>query len=473
MIVLKESIDVNQTMASVFKYTSDFKNIQEWDPGVISSVKKQLGNPRVGSIYDLTLKFGPFRPKMTYVISEYSPYSKVILNGKGESFKATDTIAFVQTPVGTRIDYRADIQFSGLSNRMEYFFAPALKRSGKKAILGLKETLNHGSRFARKNTWFSSGSNIVDYMADHTFFFGMLMFSKLGYLMSRRFWAKNDEILYGKKVVITGGTSGIGRAAAIKLAEKKADLTIIARNEQKAVTVCQAIIAQTGNSHVDFLLADLGVMADIKQVAKHLIDRKKRIDVLINNAGALFNDRTETSEGFERTFATDLLGVFYLTQRLKDSFSKSGARIINVSSGGMYTQKIDVKDLQNTQQPYDGTKAYARAKRAIVILTELWAQQMSRAKVAVNAMHPGWVDTPGIETALPGFHSLVHSILRTPEQGADTIVWLAASKEAGKWSGKFWLDRRPHETIVFPKTTESEKERQALWVKLNRLTARF
>lgn len=471
MIILKESIHVNRPIESVFQYTSDFANIQEWDPGVISSVNPNPGDPQVGSVYDLVLKFGPFRPKMVYGVTALDPQARVVLNGKGDNFNATDTITFVHTLSGTRIDYQADIEFSGVSKSMEFLLAPVLKCAGKKAMAGLRKKLNPDHGTARHNTWFASGSNIMDYLADHTILLGMLMFTRFGYAIGKRFWARNDQILYGKRVVITGATSGIGRAAAMKLAEKKADLTFIARNREKAIKVQQEIIDQTQNPHVDFLLADLGVMADIRRVAEVLIRSRSPIDILINNAGALFNHRGETAEGFERTFATDLLGVFYLTQLLRTAFTRSGARIINVASGGMYTQKIDVDDLQNTHQPYDGTRAYARAKRGIVILTELWAEQLAGANGVVHAMHPGWVDTPGIKTALPEFHSLVHPILRTPEQGADTIVWLAASKEAGKSSGRFWLDRRPHETIVFPTTGESPEERQVLWERLNRLAA--
>jgi len=189
--------------------------------------------------------------------------------------------------------------------------------------------------------------------------------------------------------------------------------------------------------------------------------------VLINNAGALFNDRQATSEGLEKTFATDLLGGFYLTMHLKEALAASEAsRIINVSSGGMYTQKIDVHDLENRFYPYNGAKAYARAKRGVVILTKIWAEQFKPLGITVNAMHPGWVDTPGIEKSLPGFHQLVNRIMRTPEQGADTIVWLAADRQAALSTGLFWLDRRPHETMVFPGTGTSESDRALLWQKL-------
>ncbi|WP_300464055.1 SDR family NAD(P)-dependent oxidoreductase [Desulfobacula sp.] len=473
MIKLNEFIHVPNALEAAFTYTSDFSNIKDWDPGVAVSQKRSKGGTQVGSTYDLTLRFGPFRPKMKYTITAYIPFSKVILKGRGDSFSAVDTISFFKTPTGTRIDYEAQIFFSGFSKRTEKLLTPVLKNTGRKAIQGLEAKLSGENRIYKQSSWFFSGSTLFDYIADHMILPGMLMFSNLGYSFSKRFWAKNHETLFGQKVVITGGTSGIGKAAAIKLAEKKACLTIIARNRKKAERVRQQIIEKTGNPHVDFLIADLSRMEDIKHVVKKLRDSKKTIDVLINNAGALFNERKETVEGFEQTFATDLLGVFYLTELLKDCFASTGGRIVNVSSGGMYTQGIFVDDLQNKAVPYAGAKAYARAKRGIVILTRLWAQQMHHLNVTVHSMHPGWVDTPGIETALPGFHSLVNSVLRTPDQGADTIVWLAASKEAGESTGRFWLDRRPHETVLFPKTGESEEARQVLWEKLNRLTRPF
>ena len=340
------------------------------------------------------------------------------------------------------------------------------KQPGK---TGIRSTGHMGKKAEKANgrAFFRSGASWLDYLADHAILPGMLLFSRYGYALGRRFWTEPAGTLYGRKVVLTGGTSGIGKAAAFQLAEKKAFLTIVARNRKKVQQVQQEIMEKTGNPHVDYLLADLGLMKDIKQVAKELQDKKNSIDILINNAGALFNERKETFEGIEQTFATDLLGVFYLTELLKKSLLRSpDPRIINVASGGMYTQKIAVDDLENRQGLYNGSKAYARAKRGVVILTRLWAEQLQKHGVTVHAMHPGWVDTPGIERALPEFHAVVNRILRTPEQGADTIVWLAVSEKAGQSTGRFWMDRRPHETVVFPGTGESEKERQALWHRL-------
>jgi NAD(P)-dependent dehydrogenase (short-subunit alcohol dehydrogenase family) len=136
--------------------------------------------------------------------------------------------------------------------------------------------------------------------------------------------------------------------------------------------------------------------------------------------------------------------------------------VVNVLSGGMYTQKIDVEDLQSEKTGYSGAVAYARAKRGLLIVTEEWARRWAKDGIVVNAMHPGWVDTPGVVSSLPEFHRLTKKVLRTPEEGADTIVWLAAATEAGKVSGEFWLDRRPHSKHVLPGTRETVAERRKL-----------
>ncbi len=468
MIRLKESIHVERPLVEVYNYISNFSHIQDWDPGVVSSIKRHQKVTGVGSQYDLVLKFGPFRPKMKYEITEYEPHSKVVLKGEGESYSASDTIIFTKTGIGTQIDYQADIRFHRLGNYIEPILFPIMKQIGRKAMLGLEQKFSGIKDLPNKKRWFKSGSSLPDYLADHLIVPGIIMFSRFGYDLSKRFWSEPIGTLYGKKVVLTGGTSGIGKAAAFKLAEKKAFLTIIARNRKKVEQVQQEIIERTGNPHIDFLIADLSLMRDIRDSATKIKASKKSIDILINNAGALFNERKYTSEGLEQTFATDLLGVFHLTQILKDCMAEGG-RVINVSSGGMYTQKIEVGDLENKLGEYNGAKAYARAKRGVVILTHLWAKQFENKGITVHAMHPGWVDTPGIERSLPEFHQLVKRILRTPEQGADTIVWLASSKRAGQFTGLFWLDRRPHETVVLPCTGASEKDRSKLWHQLNQM----
>lgn len=276
-----------------------------------------------------------------------------------------------------------------------------------------------------------------------------------------------DADLSGRVALVTGATSGLGRAAATELARLGSTVILVGRSSDKTARVAEAIIGESGNSDVRTEVADLSSMAQIRALAARV---RGPLHLLVNNAGVLLAERSETPEGFETTFATNLLGHFLLTNLLIDKL-EAPARIINVSSGGMYTQRIRVDDLQMKHAPYDGVVAYARTKRAQVILTELWAEALRDRGIVVHSMHPGWADTPGVSDSLPRFYKLTKPLLRTPEEGADTIVWLCASEEAGASTGQFWHDRRPRPTHRSPKTRETEEERQALWDALSSMLA--
>jgi NAD(P)-dependent dehydrogenase (short-subunit alcohol dehydrogenase family) len=136
----------------------------------------------------------------------------------------------------------------------------------------------------------------------------------------------------------------------------------------------------------------------------------------------------------------------------------------------MYTRKLDVEDLQSTRGDFDGPAAYARTKRAEVVLTEMLAERLAGTGVVVHAMHPGWADTPGVQSSLPRFHALTRPLLRTPAQGADTIVWLGAAAAPAQSSGGFWHDRRERPTHRVPWTRESPADRDALWAACEQLS---
>ena len=151
-----------------------------------------------------------------------------------------------------------------------------------------------------------------------------------------------------------------------------------------------------------------------------------------------------------------------LVHRLHPLLREAEGRVVNVLSGGMYSQPLSVKRLQARPEGYSGAVAYARCKRALMIKTEQWAEDWAADGIVVNAMHPGWADTPGVETALPEFHKLTRLVLRTPEEGADTINWLAVAREAGQLTGKLFLDREPRTTHLTDSTRESAESREQL-----------
>lgn len=462
MIRLQESIEVPRTIEDVFFYTSNFANIAQWDPGVAESSKISQGPVDIDTEFRVAVKFGPRAIPMTYIVRVYEPPYRVVLEGKSDSIHALDDIRFTSVSNGTRIDYTADISFMGLLGYAETFMKRMLVGVGKNAIQGLQTALSADPPAPSQSLW--------TYLQDRLILPGMLGFTKLGYYWHHRSWKREALSLRGKTTIVTGATSGLGQAAARQLAELGGRVIIVGRNPTKATAVQQDIIAATGNPDIAVEIADLSLLAEVRQLAQRLLDQEQRLDILINNAGVLLNERSITAEGNEATLATNLLAPFLLTHLLLPRLQESApSRIINVSSGGMYTSGIVVDDLQYQQGDYNGSMAYARTKRGLVILTELWAERLRDTGVVVHAMHPGWADTPGVETSLPLFHKLTKRLLRTPEEGADTITWLAASREAGKVSGYFWLDREPHITHVFPGTQESAEDRQRLWAALSQL----
>jgi dehydrogenase/reductase SDR family member 12 len=181
----------------------------------------------------------------------------------------------------------------------------------------------------------------------------------------------------------------------------------------------------------------------VRALADEFLSAHDRLDVLVHNAGALTEGYALTSGGLELTVASQVAGPYLLTGLLLPALQTGApSRVVQVSSGGMYTQKFDIATLEMGPDDYNGTAAYARAKRAQLVLLHEWVRRMEGSGITFHAMHPGWADTPGIRGSLPGFAKVMDPVLRTPGQGADTVVWLAAAPEAIESTGGFWLDRR-------------------------------
>lgn len=294
-------------------------------------------------------------------------------------------------------------------------------------------------------------------------------FTSIGHKIRSRNWQPLPaDALDGKVVVITGATAGIGKKTAIEAARLGANVRFIARNPDKAAGLQTELETISPSGEFGFYLADLGLMSEISKVSDEILSAEPAIDVLINNVGILPTERTETTEGLESAYATDLVGPFLLTNRLRDRMvSSAPSRIINVISGGMYTQPLELDDPNYETGEYRGSVAYARAKRGMMILTKMWADRLAGTGVTVNATHPGWVDTPGVQESLPGFHRIAKPLLRTTEQGVDTILWLAAAEPGGEATGKLWHDRAVRSEYRIKSTIETAAERNRLWDQLS------
>lgn len=301
----------------------------------------------------------------------------------------------------------------------------------------------------------------------------ILSYTRWGYALRRRSWhpdALNVD-LSEKSYFITGANSGIGFETAKQLAQRGATVHMIARSEERGLAAQAELKSATGNDRIYLYLVDMSLMKEVNQFAEKFLKAFDQLDGLINNAGAMFSERELTEEGIERTFATNLLGSFLLTKHMTPLLEKSDdGRIIFVSSGGMYTQKLDVNDLQNDRMPYKPATAYAQTKRGQVMLAEMLAEKLKAKGIAVNSMHPGWVDTTALKRGMPRFHRLMKLGLRSLDQGADTIVWLAASKTGGQETGKFWFDRKARPTHKSKHTQNTPEEYDRFWNKCLRLS---
>lgn len=294
-------------------------------------------------------------------------------------------------------------------------------------------------------------------------------FTKLGYLTRRRVddWDTTTSDLSGRVIVVTGATSGLGKCAAERLAGLGAAVVVVGRSEDRNAATVDDIAETTGSTSVTHAACDLGDLDQVRDLAKRVLADHDRLDVLIHNAGALSAERQLAPDGVEMTVASQVVGPFLLTHLLVDRLSASGpARVLTMSSGGMYTASLTVSGLQMSPDDYQGAKQYALAKRAQVTLNEMWAERCGDRGIRFHAMHPGWADTPGVEAALPGFRKVMGALLRSPEQGADTLVWLAADDgEPLTTNGRFWLDRRPRSLHKLPTTKRSDtpERRDRLW----------
>jgi len=293
-------------------------------------------------------------------------------------------------------------------------------------------------------------------------------FDRTGYLRHAAGFDPEDlqTDLSGRIIAITGANSGIGFATSHALAQLGARVLMLCRDPGRAAAAADHIRASCESADLCTVALDL---SDPESV--HSLDERLppgAIDVLVHNAGVLPRAHSTTPWGHELTLSTNLLAPFSLSAQLLPRLRRgSKARIIWVSSGGMYSQRLQVEQLDAPQQGFDGVAAYARTKRAMVVLAEQLAERLAPFDIAVHAMHPGWAETPGVQTSIPGFWRMTRWILRSPEQGADTVVWLAACDKAQQNSGRFWFDRKTRSPYLVPGKREPESERELLWRQLH------
>eukprot|EP00429_Kryptoperidinium_foliaceum_P057825 CAMPEP_0176076100 /NCGR_PEP_ID=MMETSP0120_2-20121206/38040_1 /TAXON_ID=160619 /ORGANISM="Kryptoperidinium foliaceum, Strain CCMP 1326" /LENGTH=340 /DNA_ID=CAMNT_0017409813 /DNA_START=164 /DNA_END=1186 /DNA_ORIENTATION=- len=275
--------------------------------------------------------------------------------------------------------------------------------------------------------------------------------------------------LEGKVVVVTGANSGIGKEMATYAAAKGAKVFMLCRSKDRAEKAKEEIVSLTSNNNVEIVLADLAETAQVRKAAESLIQKENKIDVLVCNGGVLLNERKESSEGYEMTFASHLLGGSYLLSNMlipKIKAADDQGRVIFVSSGGMYNSKFPNWDIaissKDSPKKYNGNMAYVYAKRGQVLLAERLTKTVP--EICWTTVHPGWCGTPAVDDAY-GENKKYLEPMRSPWEGAEGMCWMMSTEKSNLKSGAFYLDREPQQKHIagpffsegsYTKNTEAE-----------------
>ena len=254
----------------------------------------------------------------------------------------------------------------------------------------------------------------------------------------------------GKVCVITGGTDGIGKAAAYGLAMQGARLLVHGRDPDKGARAVAELKQRSGNPAIEFLPADFSSLDEVQRLAAAITQRAPRIDVLVNNAGSIFVKRALSKDGYEMTFAVNHFAPFLLTHLLLDALKAAPkSRVVTTASNAHRSAKIPFDDLQLTRK-YSPMGAYAISKLANILFTRALAKRLQDSTVTATCLHPGFVRTnfggnnaADISPLIGRIFLFISRFARTPEKGAETVIYLASSPEVEGASGGYWHDRKP------------------------------
>ena len=284
----------------------------------------------------------------------------------------------------------------------------------------------------------------------------------------------SQESLAGKVCLVTGATSGIGKVTARELAQRGATVVVVGRSEARSAATVSQIRRQTDNSSVEFLLADLSSQQDVRRLAKEFENRYPRLDVLVNNAGAIMLSRRESVDGIEMTFALNHLAYFLLTNLLLDRLKSSApARIVNVASNSHERAKLDLDDIQ-VRGRYWGFGAYARSKLANILFSYELARRLEGTGVTVNALHPGLVGTNFLANNGPFGKLLRMAVVvkgMSVERGARTSIYLASSPDVEKVTGRYYFKEQDVPSSIASYDEDSARQLWRLSAELTGLPA--
>lgn len=311
-------------------------------------------------------------------------------------------------------------------------------------------------------------------LAKVVFFYGrfLIPFSRIGFRLKGLSVPDSYAGLTGKTVLVTGATGGIGEGLALGAARSGATVLAVGRSEDKLAALAGKAAGMAGR--IEPIRADVDLVAGTRALLRDLTARQGGIDVLFNNIGILHDDFQATPEGLDAMYAVNILNPYILTQGLIEAGKLDGGVIVNMASGGMYGAAQNLRFMEQTSGRFNGTMAYGTHKRAQMVLSDWWGREGTG--ITAYTMHPGWVDTEGVQRSLPQFRRVLRRVLRNAEQGADTGLWLAGTRPGMK-PGALWFDRAPRTAHAYSYTRAEKASAEEIRTKLAadaaRLSAEF
>lgn len=288
-------------------------------------------------------------------------------------------------------------------------------------------------------------THLADTVLDRSLVLG---YTRIGPALRRRWWPDDPEpgCLAGERVVVTGATSGIGEAMVTSFALLGATVHVLGRNPDKVRAVVADVRRALPSADLVEEVCDVGDLDAVRAWTDDLAGRVDRVRGIVHNAGVMLPERTESPQGHEMTLAVHVLGPQLMTERLLPLLG--GGSVVFMSSGGMYSAGLrsTPEEIEFLDGAYDGVRAYARTKRMQVEIADAWNDRLRGGDVRVESCHPGWASTPGVTDSLPGFDKVMGRLFRDAAAGADTAVWLVATRPDSAGTHHFWHDRAPRPT---------------------------
>ena len=293
-------------------------------------------------------------------------------------------------------------------------------------------------------------ARVVDAVLDRSLVLG---YTRIGPALRRRWWAADPapDLLAGRRVVVTGATSGLGEAMVTSFVELGAAVHVLGRDPGKVARVVAEVRRARPGAELVEEVCDVGDLDAVRAWCADLAGRVHALHGLVHNAGVMVEERTETAQGHETALAVHVLGPHLMTELLLPRLEAGDGTVVLMSSGGMYSAGLrsTPEEIEYRDPPYAGIRGYARTKRMQVELADAWSDRLAASGspgVRVESCHPGWAATPGVTDSLPGFDRLMGPLLRDARSGADTAVWLVATRPDSRGTHHFWHDRAPRPT---------------------------